>query len=370
VSTAVPVEARSDPVPHWEDTSSWSRTWRSIRRVARVVKRPLVVLVLAVFVTWNVWAAADDYGRYVETTMKTLATAALYAMMALGFVLIYKATQTINFAQGAFALVGSWLLSMLFIDLDIPGRWFASPLWLSWGLAVILAVTASVLLGLIVERLAIRPMIGEPIFSVAVITLGLEIVLRVVAVDAINVSTRSLGIPWSGQLRLGDARIPLTFLVAIGVALVCFVLCLLFFRTRTGIAMRATAFDQEVAQAQGIGVGKMFAIAWGAGAALACLSGIFASPLPLQTGTANITASTFAFRTLPVIILGGLDSVGGAVAGALVIGYFEIFAGEYLAFATNTLGAGYSQIIPYIVMLVGLLVRPYGIFGTKEIRRV
>lgn len=354
----------------WGSTSPRARLWQAMSGVARRSARPVGMAVVAGFVVLNTAALINDYARFVQTLARMLAVAGLYSMMALGFVLIYKATQTVNFAQGAIALMGSLLLSIVFINKNIPGRWFESPRWLAWVVAVVVATGLSVVLGLILERVAIRPMIGEPIFAVAVITLGLEIVLRAVGVDAILINARSLGVPWTGSVTLGRAIIPITYIVAVGVAVLCYAAAFAFFRTRTGIAMRATAFDQEAAQAQGIGVGKMFAIAWGAGAGLAALSGIFGSPVPLQTGVADITATTFAFRTLPVVILGGLDSVVGAVVGSLIIAYFEIFAGEYLAYATNTLGAGYSQIIPYLVMLIGLLVRPYGIFGTKEVRRV
>jgi len=135
--------------------------------------------------------------------------------------------------------------------------------------------------------------------------------------------------------------------------------------------MRAVAFDQEAAMAQGISVGRVFAIAWAAGAALAALGGIFASMSPWPPAGAVSTEGSFiAFRAFPAVILGGLDSVVGALVGGLIIGFAEIFAGEYLSHLTDTLGAGYQQVVPYIVMLGGLLIRPYGIFGTPEIRRV
>ena len=144
----------------------------------------------------------------------------------------------------------------------------------------------------------------------------------------------------------------------------------LFFRTRTGIAMRAVAFDQEAALAQGIPVGKVFAIAWAASSALALLAAVCASMSPIGVGTVTIGISGLALRSLPAVILGGLDSVPGALVGGLVIGLAEVFAGNYLAEYTDTLGTGYALIVPYVVMLLVLLVRPYGLFGTPEIRRV
>jgi branched-chain amino acid transport system permease protein len=144
-----------------------------------------------------------------------------------------------------------------------------------------------------------------------------------------------------------------------------------FYRSRMGVAMRAVSYDQEAAMAQGINVGRVFAIAWAAGAVLATLGGIFATQPPLsQTGAVGPETAFVAFRALPAVILGGLDSVQGALLGGLTIGLAEIMAGQYLADYSNTLGSGYTLIVPYVVMIIGLLVRPYGMFGTPEVRRV
>ena len=138
-----------------------------------------------------------------------------------------------------------------------------------------------------------------------------------------------------------------------------------------GIAMRAVAYDQETAMAQGINVGRVFAIAWAAGAVLAALGGIFATQPPIaQTGSVQVETQFIAFRALPAVILGGLDSVQGALLGGVIIGIAEIMAGQYAAGETGWLGAGYPLIVPYVVMIIGLLIRPYGLFGTPEIRRV
>ena len=154
-------------------------------------------------------------------------------------------------------------------------------------------------------------------------------------------------------------------------AAIAFVAVFFFYRSRMGIAMRAVAYDQEAAMAQGIRIGRVFAIAWGAGAVLAALGGIFATQPPVQqTGAVEPSTALVAFRALPAVILGGLDSVQGALVGGLLIGLAEIYAGQYLSGYTDVLGAGYPLIVPYVVMIIGLLVRPYGLFGTPEIRRV
>jgi branched-chain amino acid transport system permease protein len=155
------------------------------------------------------------------------------------------------------------------------------------------------------------------------------------------------------------------------VALAAFYAVFVFYRSKMGIAMRAVARDQEAAMAQGISIGKVFAIAWGAGAVLAAIGGLFASSPPIgQTGAVGVTTALVAFRALPAVILGGLDSVQGALVGGLIVGSSEILAGQYLAGQVAWLGSGYPLIIPYVVMIIALLVRPYGLFGTPEIRRV
>ena len=309
--------------------------------------------------------------RFIQTLAKGLAQGSLYAIVALGFVLIFKATQTVNFAQGAIALIGAWFASLLLIDWEIPGRWLGDNQYVTWFSAVILAALLTAVLGLVLERGVIRKMIGEPLFSIAVITLGLEAVLRTIGFDAVNINTRSLAIPWGFTgFRIGDAFIAWSFVAAWAAVALSFVAIYFFFRSRLGIAMRAVAFDQEAALAQGISVGRVFAVAWGVSAALAAIAGIFGSMSPIGTGAAAAGVTGLAFRALPAVILGGLDSVVGALVGGLVIGCAEVFAGEYLAQYTTTLGTGYPLIVPYILMLIVLLVRPYGLFGTPEIRRV
>ena len=309
--------------------------------------------------------------RFIANIFRGLAMGSIYALLALGFVLVFKATQTVNFAQGAIAMIGTYSLSLLLIDWEIPGRWLGDNTYVVWFSALIVALALSVVLGLVIERLIIRRMIGEPLFSIAVITLGLEAVLRTLGTDAIGVNNRNLAIPWGRKaFDLGGANIYWSYIFAIVAAAVTFVAIYLFFRTRAGIAMRAVALDLEAAMAQGISVGRVFAIAWGAGAAIAVLGAIGYSMSPISAGTATAATSALAFRALPAVILGGLDSVVGALVGGVAIGMAEVMAGSYLSSWTNTLGVGYQLIVPYVIMLIVLLVRPYGLFGTPEVRRV
>jgi branched-chain amino acid transport system permease protein len=343
---------------------------------------PTMVFVTAMFapiVIFVGFQALTQPSVWFQATMKALALGSVYAILALGFVLIFKATQTINFSQGALGMCGALFLSFLIVDEHIPFTTIQNPLmnvggpsWLPWFLSVLVALFFAALLGLVIERVAIRPMIGKPLFSVAVITLGLEIVLRVVAVDSVKIKFRPLEIPWANDtFEWGGAILNWSYVAAMITAAIAFVAVYFFYRSRMGISMRAVAFDQEAAMAQGIKVGRVFAIAWAAGAVLATLGAILSTQPPIkQTGAVEPETAFIAFRALPAVVLGGLDSVTGALVGGLIIGSIEIYAGQYLAGETDLLGAGYPLIVPYVVMIIGLIVKPYGLFGTPEIRRV
>jgi branched-chain amino acid transport system permease protein len=334
-------------------------------------------------VVFSAYQLATGADIYFTTLLKSLALGSVYALIALGFVLIFKATEVVNFSQGALAMIGALFISFMVADENLPIIGFfweipnpiyqlGGPEWIRWGLSVIVALGFAALLGLVLERVTIRPMIGEPLFSVAVITLGLEIALRVLANDAVKINFRSVEAPWgNGGFNIGDGFVNWSYFAAMITAAVAFVAVFFFYRSRMGISMRAVARDQEAAMAQGINIGRVFAIAWGAGAVLAALGGLFATQQPIkQTGAIDQDTSLIAFRALPAVILGGLDSVQGALIGGLMVGTAEIYAGQYLSGYTSVLGSGYPLIVPYIVMIIGLLVKPYGLFGTPEIRRV
>ncbi|MDK1291264.1 MAG: branched-chain amino acid ABC transporter permease [Actinomycetota bacterium] len=308
--------------------------------------------------------------RFLNALGSGVALGAIYAMLALGFVIIFKATQVVNFAHGGLAALGAYLVSYFATVSNIPGRWMGDiSVTLQWTLSALLALAVMAFIGVVIERITIRPMIGEPLFAVAMITLGLDLVIRTTTNDLMNNTNQGLGDPWGVLVvEIGFFRIAQTQIVAIVVLLLVGLLLARFFKTRTGLALRATAFDQEVAMAQGISVGKVFAIAWGIGAALAALGGIFSSVAPRGAGVDPFTA-LIAFRAFPAIIIGGLDSIKGAVVGGLIVGVAEVLAGTYLG-GVAWLGIGFGGVVPWLLMMVVLLVRPYGLFGTPEIRRV
>lgn len=312
---------------------------------------------------------AQGFDRFINAVASGLALGAIYATLALGFVIIFKATQVVNFAHGAVAAMGAYFVVYFATVLNFPGRFLGSiPVTLQWLVSAACAVLATALVGIVIERLAIRPMIGEPLFAVAMITLGLELIIRTITNDFMGNQVRTLGDPWGADtLTLGPLVIGQTQVVTIIVTVLCVVGLAWFFRTNTGIAMRATAFDQEAAMAQGISVGKVFAVAWAIGAGLAAIGGMFMSMSPRAAGVTPFTAF-FAFRSFPAVVIGGLDSIIGAIVGGVLVGLAEVLAGTYLNL--GWLGQGFNGIVPWLLMMAVLLVKPYGLFGTAEIRRV
>lgn len=313
--------------------------------------------------------AASESSDAAKALVTGLSLGSIYALLAMGFVIIFKATQVLNFAHGALAALGAFFVAVFATIWDIPERLFPDlPRWINWTVAVLLALVASALVGMAVQRLFIRPMLGEPLFAIAIVTLGIDIALRTVTNDFMGTDSRPLGDPWgTSVLDLGWVRIAHTEVVQLAVTAFLVASIALFFRTRTGVAMRATAFDQEAARAQGIDVGRIFALAWAIGAVLATVGGIFLSLFPRRPGGLDTQTAFFVFAAFPAIILGGLDSVTGAVIGGFIIGLAQSYAG---LLPWEFLGRGFSGVVPYLVMLIVLFIRPYGLFGTEEIRRV
>lgn len=299
--------------------------------------------------------------RFLEAIVVGLGNGSTIALIAVGFVVVYKSTNVVNFAQPALMVAGGYMVSV-----------FSVSQGLNFFLAVGLAILVTVAIGLVIERLALRPMVGESAFVAAVITVGVDIVVRTILNRQIGPFIRPVGDPWGlGQFEVGGIAMQQRHLAMGAVAAVVIGGLMLFFqRSRTGLAMRATALDQEVASVQGINVGFMFALSWAIAGALAAVGGSF-----VGTG-AGIEQGSFivAFKALPAIIIGGMDSVGGAVIGGLTVGVIEAlvatFQGTQPGQCCAFLGTSFSSISGFVVMLGVLLLRPYGLFGTPEVERV
>ncbi len=291
----------------------------------------------------------------VQCLVRGLGDGSVYALLAFGFVIIFKSMGVISFAQPALMLSGAVLVTYLVTTVN-------------FYLAVVLAAAAVALLAVGVERTVLRPMIGKPVFVISIITLGVDIVIRVVVNAYIGLDVRQVGAPWGlSTTRLLGVEVQQRHLIMFVTTMVLVAILFAFFRySRMGLAMRAVAFDQEVALAQGVSVGFVFALSWAIAGALATVAGVFVS-----TG-AGVDQQLWiiALKALPVIILGGLDSLGGAVIAGLAIGVVESLVATYGADIAPWLGGEFSLVTPYLVMMVVLLVRPYGLFGTREVIRI
>ncbi|MDE2982368.1 MAG: branched-chain amino acid ABC transporter permease [Gemmatimonadota bacterium] len=287
---------------------------------------------------------------FLQLTVSGLSTGMIYALAAAGFVVIYKASDVINFAQGDLLLLGTYLVFFAVAQTGLP-----------WSLGVLVTVLLAVAVALAIERLVLRPLIGEPIISMIMVTIGLSSILRA-AVNAIwGPAPRSFEsfLP-AGDVALGPVVLSSGRLLSIPIALVVLAALWLFFRhTRDGIAMRAIADDQQAALSMGISIPRVFGIAWGLAAASAAIGGIMLAGI---VGVSpNVTS--IGLRVFPVVILGGLDSIRGAVIGGAIIGLLEVYTGGYV-------GHGLSLVVPYVVLVLVLMVRPYGLFGKEIIERV
>lgn len=278
----------------------------------------------------------------------------VYALVALGFVLIYKATGAVNFAQGEVLLLGAYLV---YAFLGQAG-W---PVWAS----VLASFTVAMAVGWLVERLFLRPLVGEPVASVIMVTVGLAYVLRGVIRFVWGSGERSFpAIFPTGVVSLGLVTVKTLHLWALGLSAGCLVCFSLFFRrSAVGIRMRAAADNQRAALSLGIDVNRMFALSWMIAALLATVGGMVIG----QMNVLNIELSYIGLTVFPVVILGGLDSIPGAVVGGVLIGVLENLAGGYLGV---WFPGAVKLIVPYVVLLVILLVRPYGLLGTREIERL
>lgn len=284
-----------------------------------------------------------------------LAVGCIYALVALGFVVIYKSSGVLNLAQGEFLLMGAYVFWAIAGQYHVPVP-----------LALALTIAFSVVLGLLMERLILRPMIGEPVISVIMVTLGLSSVLRAVVLALWGTDTRAFPASFDSEpLRLGPLSVASGSLMSLAIVAVLLLLFSLFFRfSRQGIAMRATAFSQQVALSMGISVKRIFGLSWSIAAAVSVIGGVLLGAL---RGGIDGSLSMLGLKALPVVILGGLDSIGGAIVGGLAIGVLENLAGGYL---DPLLGGGVKEVAPFVALVLILMVKPYGLFGKVKIERV
>lgn len=303
---------------------------------------------------------------FLQASFEGLALGAVYSLVAIGLVLIYKAMDVLSFAQPALAVVGAGIISALAVDRGI-----------NFWVAFIVALIVTGMIGALSERIFLRPMVGEPVFSVAILTLGLDVLYRTVLDNWIGVNPRYMGDPiftWGefGSITIGGVVLKFQEIGALITAILAVVFLGYFFKvSKYGLAMRATSFDQETSLAQGINVGRIFGLVWFIAGILAAFAGFF-----ITGGFNLLTQASFisAFRALPAVVIGGLDSIPGAIVGSIIIGltqgYVAYYQFPFQNFTGINLGNGFSLLAPYLIMFVILIIKPDGLFGTEEVERV
>ncbi|MGY1764340.1 branched-chain amino acid ABC transporter permease [Geodermatophilus sp. SYSU D00779] len=294
--------------------------------------------------------------QFLSLLLNGLSLGAIYALIALGFVIIFKASEVVSFTHGSLLLLGAYSIARL-----------SEPL--GFLLAVLVGLLVTALAAFLIERFIINRLRGAPVISLAIVTIGVDIILLTELIRRIGPDILNVPHPWGGEsVRIGGIGITQNRLIAMVVAGVLIVLFFVAFKYSSwGVAMRASAEDGETAALMGIRQGRVSALAWVVAGVLAGVAALFlvGSPTP---GVSSAVYAT-ALRAFPAAILGGLDSTGGALVGGLLIGLAETFAAgyqEHLLF----LGRGFGEVVPYVVMIAVLLVRPSGLFGTKELTRV
>jgi branched-chain amino acid transport system permease protein len=298
--------------------------------------------------------------KFLQLSFAGTAEGVRFALVALGFVIIYKATHVINFAQGGFVVLGAFLSYNFTQTWDLP-----------FALGALLALVTTALVGIGFEALILRRMVGQPVFAVIMITIGMLIIINQVVTRVWGFTDLDMGDPWGiDTIKAGDIVLNVKDLWTIGITGVVLLGFFAFFRySRLGVAMRATALDQEAALAQGISARRVFAASWGISGFIAALAGVM---LGSGAGQVNIGIGFIALAAFPAIILGGLDSPGGAVIGGVLIGLTKVYTAGYQSedWWPEWTGSNFHTVMPYLVMIVILMIRPYGLFGTKEVRRV
>jgi branched-chain amino acid transport system permease protein len=294
----------------------------------------------------------DPY--YYELVINGLLVGMLYAMVALGFVLIYKASDVINFAQGEFVMFAGYVLAFGILSVGMP-------LWL----AAILALACMVVVGYAVEYTILRHLVGQPVHSIIVATLGLAFFLRGFAQFLFGVESRSFNLPISDEpIFIGEILLNRVELVAGVVCALGFLAIGWFFmKSRSGIALRAIADDNQVSLGMGINVRRYFGIAWAIAGIVALVGAVFWG----NASGVDIQLAAIGLKVFPVVILGGLDSIVGAIIAGLIVGLAESLAAGFL---DPYVGGGMKDLTPYVLMILVLMFKPYGLFGKANIERV
>ena len=290
--------------------------------------------------------------QFFQMTLSGISQGCIYGLIALGFVLIYKATETVSFAQGDLMMMGAFggLAAM---------TWLGFPYWL----AILSAVVAMTLFGMVLERIVIRPILGQPAFSVVMLTIGIGYVVRglITMLPNIGTETHVLPVPYKDEIwKVAGLVINVEQVSVIGAtAILCVLLFALFRYSKLGIAMQAASQNQLAAYYMGIPVRRLNGIAWGLAAAVAAIAGLLLAPITFVHANMGL----IGLKAFPAAVVGGFGSLPGAIVGGLAIGIIESLSGFYLP-------DGFKDIAAYVVVLLMLVVKPNGLFGEQLRKKV
>ena len=278
----------------------------------------------------------------------------IYALVALGFVIIYKSSKVINFAQGQLVMFGAFILWVFLVTFAIP-----------LPAALLLGLGCAVLMGFLIDRLTIRPLIGQPLLAIIAMTIGLAVFLDAISIPIFGGNDRGYpGYFPIGGMAIGNLSISYEYLWSFIVAMVLFGAFAWFFRySMTGLAMRAVAEGHDTARAAGVKVRKAFTWSW----IIACVSAMVGGFLLGNIECVTPGLSTIGLKAFPVVLLGGLESIPGCIVGGAIVGILEMLAAGYLDPLT---GGGMTEVMPFVIMILVLLFKPYGLFGEVRIERI
>ena len=290
--------------------------------------------------------------QVLQLIISGIAQGCIYGLIALGFVLIYKATETVSFAQGELMMLGAFIGLALMTFLGFP-----------FWLAVPCSIVAMAATGMLAERAVIRPILGQPAFSIVMLTIGMGYVARgaITMIPGIGTETHTLPVPYKDAvIKLGELVLNVEQMVVIGATCVlCALLFALFKFSKVGIAMQASSQNQLAAYYMGIPVQRLNGLVWGLASAVAAIAGLLLAPITFV----HANMGFIGLKAFPAAVVGGFGSLPGAIVGGLVIGIVEALSGFYLP-------EGFKDIAAYVVVLIMLMVKPNGLFGEKLRKKV
>jgi len=292
---------------------------------------------------------------FLQLVISGFALGMVYALIAIGFVIILKCSQAFNIAQGHFVMIGGYL-GYTFLVI------FGLPIWAS----LLAAIAAAVIMGLLIERLTLRPLVGQPVLAVIMITIALAALLEGLATLIWGGEYKTYhGVLPTLTLQLGELSVPPEMLIGLIVSIAVVAILMLFFRyTKSGLAMRATAEDEQVVQSAGIRVTTVYALSW----VIACIVGVIGGIILGGVSGVMIPLAEVGLKAFAVVLLGGVNSIGGAIVAGIILGVLENVAAGYLDPLLP--GGGLAHVFPFIVMIIVLIFRPHGLFGLVRIERI